>query len=174
LDTLFRGYRAAVRLGEWDISTGRDCDYGDCVKAPVQDIQIERIIEHPDFQPESLNFHNDISLLRLKTPAVLNAYVQPICLPRTQKLRTFNLDYMILEAAGWSLTKSRTWINIKSKVSLQVLPLAQCTNFYSTLNVWTKQMCVSGNKDAEICDSAGMCQIVFLSKISTETCFQVR
>jgi spatzle-processing enzyme len=153
----------AVRLGEWDTTTEQDCDQGenpedtDCVEEPVQDIEIELIIPHTGFDPASTNVHNDIALLRLKTPAVLNFYVQPICLPRTEKLRTTSLDNLSLEVAGWGLTENRTKSSIKMKVGLKVVPMAQCTTIFPTRNIWNKQLCAGGVKGKDSCngDSGG-------------------
>jgi secreted trypsin-like serine protease len=96
-------------------------------------------------------------LLRLKTPASLNFYVQPICLPRTEKLRTTNLDGLSLEVAGWGLTENRTKSAIKLKVSVAVVPKATCTTIFPTRNIWDKQLCAGGQKGKDSCngDSGG-------------------
>lgn len=43
---------------------------------------VERIILHPNFQPDS--YDNDIALLRLSQRAELNELIQPVCLPQLQ------------------------------------------------------------------------------------------
>lgn len=59
-------YRAiAIRLGEYDLRTNPDCspkDFDDC-NPPVQDIEIEKLIPHAQYnQPR---YSNDIGLVRL-------------------------------------------------------------------------------------------------------------
>lgn len=57
---------AGVRLGEWEISTDKDC-VGEYCAPPVQDIAIEEVIPHPGYGSGS-EFWNDIGLLRLASP----------------------------------------------------------------------------------------------------------
>jgi len=97
-----------VRLGEWDTSTVRDCDTSkgveDCVDEPVQDIAIDRTIIHENYQKQDT--HNDIALVRLRQPAILNAFVDPICLPQTDLLRQKNLDGSFATVAGFGRTET--------------------------------------------------------------------
>jgi hypothetical protein len=96
-----------IRLGEWDKSTDLDCtgipDDLDCVTEPVQDIPIQYIVHHQNWNTETNS--DDIALIRMQTPARYNLYVRPICLPYTTDLRSFNLmngKYLIV--SGWGLT----------------------------------------------------------------------
>lgn len=46
-------------------------------------IAVERVVLHPDFQPE--NYNNDIALLRLNQQVALSKLVRPVCLPQPQR-----------------------------------------------------------------------------------------
>ena len=59
-------------MGEHDLENLKDCEEVDendidCAD-PVQDIMVEKIITHPKY--DSINYFNDIALLRLATAAV--------------------------------------------------------------------------------------------------------
>lgn len=53
-----------VRLGEHDDQTDPDCDDDGFCGDPVQDYEIEKIITHENFNPET--FWDDIALIKLK------------------------------------------------------------------------------------------------------------
>ncbi|KAA0712440.1 Trypsin-1 [Triplophysa tibetana] len=61
-----------VRLGEHDIVTDEGTE---------QSIRSERVIAHPRY--DRATFDNDIMLLKLSKPAVLNEYVKPLNLPKS-------------------------------------------------------------------------------------------
>lgn len=88
-----------VRLGEWNTVTSVDCIGITCADPP-QDIVVEKIVTHPDFNRNA--FDHDIALLRLAIVAEYSAYVRPICLPSTEPLRTENdFDGTQFEVSGW-------------------------------------------------------------------------
>ena len=64
-------FRDKVRLGEWDLSSDKDCQ-GEVCSSPVQDIEIEEIIPHENYLPRGKSQSHDISLIRLKEEAKLN------------------------------------------------------------------------------------------------------
>ena len=49
--------------------------------SPVQTIQAKYIITHPGYNKPT-NLNNDIALVKLSRPALLNKYVRTVCLPR--------------------------------------------------------------------------------------------
>ncbi|XP_058811350.1 phenoloxidase-activating factor 3-like [Topomyia yanbarensis] len=72
-----------VRLGEYHRSTDEDCqeieDEERCAPAP-QDIPIEHIIRHPNYNKPRLA--NDLALIKLRQPVnVTSEFVRPICIP---------------------------------------------------------------------------------------------
>ncbi|KAG7168164.1 CLIP domain-containing serine protease 2-like 4 [Homarus americanus] len=64
--------RVVARVGEHTLSTNPDCEGGRCAPTP-QDIPIERVINHPDYQ-RGCRSCNDIALIRLSRPAVLDVH----------------------------------------------------------------------------------------------------
>ena len=49
----------------------------------TQELSIKDIYVHPQYNTDA-KFNNDIALLRLNRPSVLNTYVQPICMPKDE------------------------------------------------------------------------------------------
>lgn len=78
----------SVRLGEWDLSTDRDCrtDDPEFCSLPVVDNKIVEIIIHKDYRMNSKSQHFDIALLRLEKTVEFNDFVAPICLPLDSSL----------------------------------------------------------------------------------------
>jgi len=55
-----------VRLGEYDVTTDKDCDELKTICAePVLDVGIDKTIIHPKYNPSAINRAYDIALLRL-------------------------------------------------------------------------------------------------------------
>lgn len=74
-----------ARMGEYDITTDKDClqemnGQLDCADAPV-DYDIEKIIPHPLYNPNHPSKHHDIAILRLSQAVKYTDFIQPICLP---------------------------------------------------------------------------------------------
>ncbi|XP_017767890.1 PREDICTED: serine protease easter-like, partial [Nicrophorus vespilloides] len=68
------GKPIAVNLGEYDLSTERDCSYdysdeGECA-GPRQEIPIESIDVHPEYRRQNKNKLHDIALIRLQRVAM--------------------------------------------------------------------------------------------------------
>jgi hypothetical protein len=106
-----------VRLGEYQISTEKDCikfgyDEDVCVDEPVQNIEIENFIIHEKYvlnvkRKDYRGGQNDIALIRLKREAEINYAVSPICLPTTNELQSLSyVKQSILFVAGWGLTEN--------------------------------------------------------------------
>lgn len=147
-----------VRLGEWNTSTETDCVEGDC-SGPVQDIPVQQIIAHENYDPNDKDQQNDIALLRLSRNAQFNDFVSPICLPTSNELRQneFESDYM--EVAGWGKTETRSESDVKLKVRVPIVNREECANVYSNVDrrVTNKQICAGGLAGRDSCrgDSGG-------------------
>jgi len=72
-----------VVLGEWDALKDPDCPAGGsrCNNPKVQRIEVAEVIKHSSYDPYNTQSPNDIALIRMKTEARYNIFVQPICLP---------------------------------------------------------------------------------------------
>ncbi|GJQ67119.1 hypothetical protein Trydic_g19779 [Trypoxylus dichotomus] len=82
-----------VRLGKTDL-------LGDEDDAPPQNIPIQEVTVHPDYQ--HIEKLNDIALLRLAKPAVFTRYVKPICLNTNADIQSQ------LTVAGWGFINVTT------------------------------------------------------------------
>lgn len=94
-----------VRLGEWDQANDIDCDptiktEKICNQAPI-DIEIEEKITHENYNPKSLNQHNDIALLRLSREVEYTKFIRPICLPFGDDFKSDKLIGKTLSVSGW-------------------------------------------------------------------------
>ena len=71
----------------------------------VQRLAIERIIPHEAFNSQTLV--NDITVIKLRTRAQINAFVYPICLPIGNSVQDPQVNQNVL-IAGWGYTDSTT------------------------------------------------------------------
>ncbi|XP_072392613.1 trypsin-1-like [Diabrotica undecimpunctata] len=158
-----------VRVGEYDLSNKgaeKDCIFTEC-NYPVQDLAIEEIISHPNY--ESKDKKNDIGLLRVQPITFNNKNVKPLCLPRTSNTE---LTQTYAELSGWGITKlgGRT-SKVLQKGYLKVVRSTDCQNFYKD-NLFTviddKRICAGGilqTNKSNACagDSGGPLQVIELS-----------
>ena len=79
-----------VRLGEHHIRVNEGTE---------QFISSSRVIRNPNYS--SYNIDNDIMLIRLSEPAILNEYVQPVALPTKCAA-----DGTMCTVSGWGNTMS--------------------------------------------------------------------
>ncbi|RVE47482.1 hypothetical protein evm_007893 [Chilo suppressalis] len=147
-----------VRLGEWNTTSSVDCIDADC-SGPPQDIVVERVIPHEDYDPADIHQANDIALLRLQHNAVFNDFVKPICLPTSGDIKRTALEGYDMEVAGWGKTETRSESDVKLKVVVPVVSNAQCASVFSRVSrtITGKQMCAGGVAGQDSCrgDSGG-------------------
>lgn len=147
-------------MGEWDLNTNPDCDVDACAD-PVQDIGVEQIISHPNYNP-SESEENDIAIIRLKKPAKLSYFVKPICLPLVKALLPNSTEVgKTFVIAGWGTTETGRRSHKKLKVEVREVEHSICKNKYanhtSKLTIFASQLCAGGEKDKDSCqgDSGG-------------------
>ncbi|KAL3276738.1 hypothetical protein HHI36_012108 [Cryptolaemus montrouzieri] len=95
----------SVRLGEWDLTTDRDCQtqfgFQSCNEPPV-DILVEDSFAHPSYSDKNQNRPADIALVKLRDRAQLSSFIRPICLPSsTDRSEPGNQLFV----AGWGELK---------------------------------------------------------------------
>ncbi|KAL1463554.1 hypothetical protein WDU94_015295 [Cyamophila willieti] len=150
-----------VRLGEWNTTGDPDCQ-GDLCAPPVQDINIAEVIVHNDFIFPI--FKNDIALIRLETPAKLNFFVQPVCLPYGAAMsKDFTNEDTI--SAGWGRLgdpdQGYGQPPILLALNQTVTDASKCREAYLTVlvdvNYNDGQICAGGEKRKNTCtgDSGG-------------------
>lgn len=142
----------AVRLGELVID-----DNGADGAQPV-DFSIEKVTVHPNYQ----GAENDIAILRLDRDVEFSEYIQPICLPWDEPLRSKDLvDYRPF-VAGWGAIR---YGGPRSKALLEaqipVVSQEKCIKAYASIPqaiIDDKVLCAGytrGSKDACTGDSGG-------------------
>lgn len=84
-------------------------------------LQAYQLILHPDYNTSNLT--NDIAIIRLKTEANFNNYVQPICLPGPSNLEILEKYGTVL---GWGKTEGNHISYILRDVSMPVVHHTTC------------------------------------------------
>ncbi|XP_044746619.1 phenoloxidase-activating factor 3-like [Coccinella septempunctata] len=161
-----------VRLGEYNLSTGRDCvSFGDdriiCADQHV-DVPVEQVTVHPEYNRRTLK--NDIALIRLRYEVRETDYVRAICLPFDKNWSYSDLTAQNFTVSGWGKTQSgnlfgsdilqfakvTTWDQHKcnSSIPTQVKPLSDT------------QICANGQNTEDACkgDSGGPLMNITLDK----------
>lgn len=141
-----------IRAGEWDSRTELEA-------YRHQDRDVEAIVQHPDYVPQSL--HNDVALLILREPVKVGFHIGTICLPDQDQ----NFDYKSCLVSGWGKNvfgKEGVYQNILRRIDdLPVVPHAQCQEKlrrtrvgpYFKLN--KSFMCAGGVKGKDACTGDG-------------------
>ncbi|XP_043937505.1 chymotrypsin-like protease CTRL-1 [Protopterus annectens] len=139
-------YSHFVILGEYDRSSNAE---------PVQVLNIARAITHPYWNPQTMN--NDITLLRLASPAQINSRVSPVCLPNSNDVITSAITCI---TTGWGKTATATSPGKLQQVAVPIVSVAQCQAYWGSQI--TSAMICAGGASASSCqgDSGGplVCQ----------------
>lgn len=157
------GYKLQyVRLGEHDITTDPDCELSICAP-PVQDRGIRNLSKHASFNHPA--FHNDLAMLELDVPALLNDYVAPICLPQSEEQLGGVKTGELVVTAGWGKMNMSTEerAHILQVVALPIVKPEMCEMFGKDFQLDESQICAGAqfNKDACGGDSGGPLMKVF-------------
>ncbi|XP_045528397.1 melanization protease 1-like [Pieris brassicae] len=131
-----------VRMGEFDISTYEDCQYGPGLSPVcenhIQDMPVEMAIPHSEYR--SMPPTNDIALLRMEGEIDFSfANVEPICLPITPELQNTVLDHKTGTVAGWGMTETGREATKLMKVDYSVNSNSDCKMYFrNILNQYPK------------------------------------
>ncbi|XP_044843596.1 chymotrypsin-like protease CTRL-1 [Mauremys mutica] len=130
-------------LGEYDRSSGAE---------PIQVKSIARVIPHPYWNEKTID--NDIALLKLASPAQLDARVSPVCLATASESLASNPTCI---TTGWgrtSGTASSAAVQLQ-QVSLPLVTVSQCQQYWGSKI--TSSMICAGGAGASSCqmDSGG-------------------
>ncbi|NXG60072.1 CTRL protease, partial [Hemiprocne comata] len=132
-----------VVLGEYDLYSNSE---------PIQVKTVSRAITHPNWNPNTMN--NDITLLRLSSPAQLGPRVSPVCLPPANMATPTNLQCV---TTGWGRTNpnSQALATRLQQVTLPLISQSQCMQYWG--NRITSSMLCAGGVGASSCqgDSGG-------------------
>uniref|UniRef100_H2ZYP9 Chymotrypsinogen B, tandem duplicate 2 n=1 Tax=Latimeria chalumnae TaxID=7897 RepID=H2ZYP9_LATCH len=133
-----------VVLGEFDRSS------------PAENIQVKtiaKVFKNPSYN--SFTIKNDITLLKLSSPAILNSRVSPVCLPSATAVFQGGTRCV---TTGWGLTRYNA-NNTPSKLQQTALPLltnTQCKKYWGNNKIKDMMIC-AGAAGASSCmgDSGG-------------------
>uniref|UniRef100_A0A6P7FL11 CLIP domain-containing serine protease n=1 Tax=Diabrotica virgifera virgifera TaxID=50390 RepID=A0A6P7FL11_DIAVI len=159
-----------VRVGEYNTSSVIDCvmdqnGIAKCINDPIQNLAIEEIIPHPEFNPNVIA--NDIGLLRVSRMNINAENARPVCLP----LGEHRLDeFRRVTVTGWGYTDSYAEVktDVLQKVDLPIVPINRCREAYkgqsSKARLTYKQLCAGGQNNQDACpgDSGGPLQVARL------------
>ncbi|KAF7463134.1 Hypothetical predicted protein [Marmota monax] len=135
-------------LGEYDRSSSTE---------PVQVLSISKAITHPSWNPTTLN--NDLTLLKLASPARYTTYISPVCLASSNEALPQGLTCV---TTGWGRLSGVGNVT-PARLQQVVLPLVtvnQCRQYWGSRI--TDSMICAGASGASSCqgDSGGplVCQ----------------
>ncbi|XP_055614372.1 serine protease grass-like [Uranotaenia lowii] len=146
-----------VRLGEHNKETEPDCVDSDDCAGPVQDVPVEKIIIHPEYNKPK--YRNDIGLIRLVRKVTFEYHIKPICLPVNNQLQTMTHSKYIL--TGWGTTEENVQSQVLLKASVPQLDNESCERILLANNLkielFEKQMCAGAQGLVDSCqgDSGG-------------------
>ncbi|KAF2905284.1 hypothetical protein ILUMI_00878 [Ignelater luminosus] len=164
----------SVRLGEHNLETEEDCEvdtegFKECSDDPI-DIPVEKEIPHELYDPKDPSQTHDIALLRLSREVEFTDFIQPICLPLTQRLKNEYYIGQTMTVIGWGRTETRSQSDIKLKVDIPIRSKSDCAPMYRKYGVTLKssQVCAGGIDSKDACggDSGG--PLIILDKTETE------
>ncbi|XP_057365453.2 serine protease 30-like [Daphnia carinata] len=126
-------------------------------------LRVNRIVNHPTYDPVKSKVADDIALIQLDQEAEWNDMVQPTCLPNPDK---DSYTGMVATVAGWGLTNEikngGQRPNTLQKVDLPIIENKVCQEWYKeekkSLTIVDTSMCAGfekGGKDSCQGDSGG-------------------
>uniref|UniRef100_A0A2M4A6P2 Putative serine protease n=2 Tax=Anopheles triannulatus TaxID=58253 RepID=A0A2M4A6P2_9DIPT len=167
----------SIRLGVHDLNREQYCDeqrirfkesdeddddyFSNC-GPPAQRIPVQSISTHPKYSPRLKR--NDLAILRLQYPAVIGYSIIPICLPLTDKLRSYQPTDSFV--TGWGMTEEGQRSSILRYAVLPTVSAAECVMLIKELDrmiVLDKgHLCAGGNNKTAHChgDSGGPLQYI--------------
>ncbi|XP_063056125.1 chymotrypsin-like protease CTRL-1 [Engraulis encrasicolus] len=107
---------------------------------PIQVMRIAKSISHPYYN--SQNFNNDVTLLKLSSPAQLTQRVSPVCLASSS---TSIPSGTTCVTTGWGKTGSTSSPNILQQVALPLLSPAQCKNYWGQNRITDAMICAGAS-----------------------------
>lgn len=130
-------------LGEFSLSTNSGYE---------QRININQVWIHPSYKPT--NYSNDVALLKLSSPATINAYVQTINVLDS----SYELDWKSGKISGWgALAYGGSMPDTLQQANVTIFPDSECSN-YTPLYDNASMVCAGtedGSRDSCQGDSGG-------------------
>ncbi|XP_004523132.1 melanization protease 1 [Ceratitis capitata] len=147
----------AVRLGEHDLSEQEDCvnlNSRRICSPPVEDIDVEKTIPHPDFN--NARKTNDVALVKLNRSVKFQKHIKPICLPIIPEAAEIPRDRRFF-IAGWGGTENGRTSNILQKALVPHKTREQCQAIFRRTQINENHLCAGGDGLIDTCkgDSGG-------------------
>jgi len=182
---------SVVRLGEWEVARNKDCTTDGFCLNPVQDFEItpDLVTVHENHKKVLGNVLNDIALVKLPRPAVLNSGVQIVCLPlkTPNTARQLNIPDLreglintVPVVVGWGYQEYDPWAieqqgdfkeaNVASKVQqklgVPIISSSECAQKFKAFEPESTQICAGGQQGKDSCrgDSGGP---LYLAKVGS-------
>ncbi|KAI5625524.1 chymotrypsin-like precursor, partial [Silurus asotus] len=154
--------RHRVILGEYNRASNAE---------PIQVKTIAKAITHPYYNTQ--NFNNDITLLKLSSPAQLTNRVSPVCLASSNVAVGTRCV-----TTGWGKTAFTASPSILQQTALPILSLAQCQQYWGN-KIFDSMICAgaSGVSSCQgdsggplVCESSGAWYQVGIVSWGTTNC----
>ncbi|MEE6513438.1 hypothetical protein FKM82_021094 [Ascaphus truei] len=142
---------------------------------PIQSLAVAKVFTHPQWNANTIT--NDISLVKLATPAVITATVSPVCLANVGE------NYVsgrLCVTSGWGKTRynSFTTPNQLQQTALPLLTNDQCKNYWGS-NVQDSMICAGAAGSSScmgdsggplVCQENGVWSLVGIVSWGSSTC----
>ncbi|XP_030605931.1 chymotrypsin-like protease CTRL-1 [Archocentrus centrarchus] len=154
-----------VILGEYDRQYNSE---------PIQIKSISRAITHPYYN--SQNFNNDITLLRLSSPAQLNTRVSPVCLPSSTSSLPAGTKCV---TTGWGRTGQTSTPRYLQQTAVPLLSPEQCKSYWGFNRITDAMICAgaSGVSSCQgdsggplVCESSSVWYLIGIVSWGTSNC----
>ncbi|KAJ3598222.1 hypothetical protein NHX12_001733 [Muraenolepis orangiensis] len=131
--------RHRVILGEHDRQSNSE---------QIQVIAIGRAYTHPYYN--SQNFNNDITLVRLSSPARMTSLVSPVCLASSGSSPAVGFNCV---TTGWGRTGQTSSPRYLQQTALPILSSAQCKQYWGQNRITDAMICAGAS-------GVSSCQVV--------------
>ncbi|KAI6077486.1 Chymotrypsin-like protease CTRL-1 [Aix galericulata] len=130
-------YSHVVVLGEYDRSSGSEAVQ---VKTVTKVSRVDAAVTHPNW--DSYNLNNDITLLKLSSPAQLGPRVAPVCLAPANLALPSNLQCV---TTGWGRTNTNSnALAVRlQQVTLPLVSQSQCMQYWGS-SITSSMLCAGG------------------------------
>ncbi|EDW96623.2 phenoloxidase-activating factor 2 [Drosophila yakuba] len=121
------GKTYTVRAGEWDLKSTNE-------RLPTQEIEVKRVIKHPQFSESK--FQYDVAILILEQSFSLNDHINVICLPDQEAERSSRTSECY--ANGWpkdSIGNLDEYDVLMRREPYHIIELNECHNRLRNLNI---------------------------------------
>ncbi|NP_001373176.1 chymotrypsin-like protease CTRL-1 precursor [Danio rerio] len=127
----------------------------------VQVKEIAKVITHPDNNIQTL-FNNDVTLLKLSSPAQMTSLVSPVCLASSSSKI---VPGTLCVTTGWGRTKTELSARILQEATIPIVSQSQCKQIFGASKITNSMICAGGSGSSScqgdsggplMCESSGV------------------